>query len=445
MNKVESALQRTTDTKDLIIGAGVVSRTAEMFAKLFPQQTAIIIADLNTWEVAGKAVFASLEAAGIPQEKPFIFTDKELYAEWQHVEKIHEHLKNLDAIAIAVGSGVMNDMTKYASHLLGRKYMCVGTAASMDGYTAYGASITKDGNKQTFDCPAPYGFVMDPVIAADAPKELAASGYADLIAKIPAAADWLLADVTGNEPVDKFAWDLVQDGLREALGDPAAVFAGDVAKTEALSEGLLMSGFAMQAARSSRPASCADHLFSHYLDMTHHTFNGNLQSHGFQVAIGTLTMCAFFDAFIEMDLRDLDVEKCVEAWPSLEEEQQRALDIFKDFVSPRLGYDQITIKYNDKEAVRGQLTLFKKHWPLLKAQYRKQVYPFEKMQECFRKVGAPADPADIGVTRQQLKDMMPFVQLMRWRMNMFDLARRGGFYDELVEKVFGKGGRWEIA
>ena len=93
MNKVESALQRTTDTKDLIIGAGVVSRTAEMFAKLFPGKTAIIVADLNTWEVAGKAVFASLEEAGIPQEKPFIFTDEELYAEWQHVEKLQAHLR----------------------------------------------------------------------------------------------------------------------------------------------------------------------------------------------------------------------------------------------------------------------------------------------------------------------------------------------------------------
>jgi glycerol-1-phosphate dehydrogenase [NAD(P)+] len=145
-----------------------------------------------------------------------------------------------------------------------------------------------------------------------------------------------------------------------------------------------------------------------------------------------------------MDLRTLDVDKCVEAWPSLEEEQQRALDIFKDFVSPKLGYNEITTKYGDKEAVREQLSAFKKHWPLLKATYRKQVYPFEKMQECFRKVGAPADPSDIGVTRQQLKDMLPFVQLMRWRINIFDLARRGGFYDELVEKVFGKGGAWEI-
>jgi glycerol-1-phosphate dehydrogenase [NAD(P)+] len=33
--------------------------------------------------------------------------------------------------------------------------MCVGTAASMDGYTAFGAAITKDGYKQTMTCPAP--------------------------------------------------------------------------------------------------------------------------------------------------------------------------------------------------------------------------------------------------------------------------------------------------
>ena len=68
MTKIESALQRTTDTKDLIIGAGVVSRTAEMFTRLFPGQKAVIVADRNTWEVAGKAVPESylLPASRIP-------------------------------------------------------------------------------------------------------------------------------------------------------------------------------------------------------------------------------------------------------------------------------------------------------------------------------------------------------------------------------------------
>ena len=80
-------------------------------------------------------------------------------------------LKKDRRYSVAVGSGVINDLTKLtAAHRCGRRYMCVGTAASMDGYTAYGASITYQGNKQTFDCPAPYGMALDPRIAAKAPR-----------------------------------------------------------------------------------------------------------------------------------------------------------------------------------------------------------------------------------------------------------------------------------
>ena len=50
----------------------------------------------------------------------------------------------------------------------------VATAASMDGYTAYGASITKDGSKQTFDCPAPRAVVADIDVIRAAPPELTA-------------------------------------------------------------------------------------------------------------------------------------------------------------------------------------------------------------------------------------------------------------------------------
>ena len=65
------------------------------------------------------------------------------------------------AIPVAVGSGTINDLTKLAAHQLGRPYIVVATAASMDGYTAYGASITHQGSKQTFDCPAPLAVIAD--------------------------------------------------------------------------------------------------------------------------------------------------------------------------------------------------------------------------------------------------------------------------------------------
>lgn len=445
MTKTERALERTTDTKDMIIGAGVISRTAEMFEKLFPGQKAVIVADRNTWEVAGKTVAASLENAGVAQEKPFIFTDEDLYAEWRHVESLQAYLRELDAIAIAVGSGVMNDLTKYVSHTLGRKYMCVGTAASMDGYTAYGSSITKDGNKQTFDCPAPYGFVMDPVIAAAAPKELAASGYADLIAKIPAGADWMLADVTGNEAIDQFAWGLVLDGIDEALGDPAAIFKGDVRKTEALAEGLLMSGFAMQAMQSSRPASGTEHQFSHCWDMEDLCFEGKHVSHGFKVGIGTLASTASLEFLLDQDIADLDIDRCVEAWKPWDEMEMEIREVFAGMPGhTERGLKETRGKYVEKEELRRQLEALKAAWPTLKEDIRKQIIPFAQVRENLRLVGAPYEPEHIGVSRERMRKTFSYIPYMRSRYANIDVVYRCGLMPKLMEHLFGKNGIWEV-
>ncbi len=446
MNKIERALQRTTDTKDLVIGPGVVAQTASMFKKLFPGQTAIIIADTNTWEVAGKAVLQSLENAHVPYEEPFIFDDPDLYAEWKFVEQLKAHLSGLDAVAIAVGSGVINDLTKYTSHVLGRKYMCVGTAASMDGYTAYGASITKDGNKQTFSCPAPYGFVMDPVIAAAAPKELAASGYADLIAKIPAGADWMLADAVGAEAIDPFGWDLVQDGLRESLSAPAAVHAGDVEMTEKLSEGLLMSGFAMQAIHSSRPASGTEHQFSHCWDMENLAYpNGKHVSHGFKVGIGTLASTASLEFLLSKDIENIDIDKCVASWKSWPEMEEEIRTVFAGKPGHLArGLEETKGKYVDKEGLRKQLEALKAAWPELKERIREQIIPLSEVYEDLKLVGAPYEPEMICVDRARMRKTFSFIPYMRSRFTNIDIVYRLGLMDELTEKLFGKGGIWEV-
>lgn len=158
MNKVESALSRTTDTKALVIGTDTLPQVAEMFRKLFPDKRALVVADANTWRVAGDDVHKILAGAGVAQDEPYVFTDPKLYAEWAYVGELDTVLAETDAVPVAVGSGVINDLTKLCSSHNGRRYMVVGTAASMDGYTAYGASITKDGNKQTFDCPRRWGW-----------------------------------------------------------------------------------------------------------------------------------------------------------------------------------------------------------------------------------------------------------------------------------------------
>ena len=68
----------------------------------------------------------------------------------------------------------------------------------------------------------------------------------------------------------------------------------------------------------------------------------------------------------------------------------------------------------------------------------------DQMKEAFKIAGAPYEPEHIGITREDIRAMFPKVQLMRWRYNVLDLAKRGRFYDQLVASVFAPGGAWEI-
>lgn len=445
MNKVASALRRTTDTKALVIGAGTLPRTAELFAQLFPGCRALVIADANTWRVAGREVHDNLAEAGIAQDEPHVITDPALYAEWSYVEELDAVLSGTDAIPVAVGSGVINDLVKLCSHHNGRRYLVVGTAASMDGYTAYGASITRDGNKQTFDCPAPLGMVLDPAISAAAPAKMSASGYADLIAKIPAGADWMLSDAVGSEAMDDFAFGLVQEGLREALDDPAGVRAGDVGKVEQLAEGLLLSGFAMQASQSSRPASGAEHQFSHLWDMEHLRYNGASVSHGFKVGIGTLASTAFLEMLLEAPVERLDVERCVAAWRSWAETERDIRAIFDnepEFVAR--GLKETRDKYVGKEGLRVELTRLKTAWPELRERIRRQIIPFAEVHRRLELVGAPCEPEQIGVTRERFRASFRKIPYMRSRYTVIDVAFRCGWMEEWLDRLFGKGGVWEI-
>ena len=434
----------STDTKLFEMGRGASEKAPAVFKQFFPGRKALILADIHTWPALGEKVYDLFLEAGIPVDKHIIM-EEEFHAEWKYVELVDGLLDAApDSVLVSVGSGVINDLCKLSSHHHNQSYLTLPTAASVDGYSSFGASITFEGAKQTFSCPAPVAIVADIDVIAAAPAHMTAAGYADLAAKVPAGAEWMIADFVGKAPLHHDAWHVLQDDLDSFLANPDAVAAGDPDAIADVFEGLTLSGVAMQAARSSRPASCCDHLFSHILDMTEHRYKGKLQSHGFQVAIGTLTMCAVFDELFKQDLSSLDVDACVKAWPTLEQEQERALELFKDFPAPRLGYDEITKKYDGPDVVREQLTKLKAEWPSLKKLLQGQVYSFAKMQDLMRRAGAPSDPSEIGLSREKLHEMFAKVQLMRFRFNVLDLAKRGGFYDAIVEPLFAKGGPFEI-
>ena len=438
---LKRALELARDTRYIAVEEGVRHRTASVVREYFGVMKAIIIADDNTYAAAGKDVEASFVRDGQAQPKRFTF-GSHIYADDRCVQELADALRALDGIPVAVGSGTINDLTKVASRLNGRPYMVVGTAASMDGYSAYGASITTAGSKDTVDCPAPKVVLADLEVIAKAPKVMNAWGYGDLLAKIVAGADWMLADTAGAEAIIPAAWELVQDPLRSWVGSPDAIAANEVGALRHLVYGLLMSGLAMQATLSSRPASGAEHQFSHLWDMQHHTFNGVAPSHGFKVGIGVLASLALQEYLLAMDLERLDIEAAVNAWPSLEQLESRIRTLFDTEALQRRAIDETRGKYVSKDVLRAQLKSVKENWATLQAKVRGQLFPFAELRDMLRRAGCPYDPSQIGISRARLRLSYQQCCFLRRRFTVLDLLQRLGVFDAALDQLFGPGGVW---
>jgi glycerol-1-phosphate dehydrogenase [NAD(P)+] len=442
---LDRALQSATQTRSLRFNRGALRETAALFRREFGDRPALIVADTNTFEAAGKTATDTLSRAGQAIRPPLVFDEPGFHAESPHVQTIENRLTGNDAIPVAVGSGTINDLVKLASHRAGRPYMVVATAASMDGYTAFGASITHQGSKQTFECPAPRAVVADLDVICAAPTELSASGYADLLAKIPAGADWIAAESLGVEPIDPLAWTMVQQPLREWLDSPSDVRAGKPETISHLVAGLLVSGFAMQWTKSSRAASGSEHQFSHLWDMEHHTHLGKSPSHGFKVGIGSLASTALYEELFELPLEELDADRCCSNWLDLEDELRSLRTLFDIPEIADKGCLETRIKHPDRHALKDHLTSLRRVWPELRRKLRRQLVPRGDLRDMLAAAGAPCEPEDIGMPRARLRASYLQAYHIRRRYTVFDLARRAGVLDQCLDRIFGSDGPWPVA
>lgn len=422
MTRIESALKKATDTKSVMIGGGALAALPDMVRGLNKSGPVLMVADANTYAAAGQAARNRLEAAGIPVSEPLVFAGKPvLEADFRRVVEVEAYLRSQAGIPLAVGSGTLNDLTKLAAYRCQRPYLVVATAASVDGYAAYGAAITHDGYKLTDPCPAPAGVLADLDVLAAAPAELTASGYGDLLGKVSAGADWLIADALGVEPIQPAAWDLIQPNLNDWLASPARLAAGDAESVAGLFEGLVLSGLAMQAIQSSRPASGSEHQFSHLWEM-----QGVHASHGFKVGLGSLAMAAFYQKLLEQDFERLDIAALCAAWPSPGQLEQ---DVRLSLASPVLaerGVEESLAKHPTPEQLAIRLRRLQQVWPALRARLSDQVWPVESMQAKLAAAGCPVDPQEIGLDEQRVKQSYSLARRIRRRYTALDLAAETG-------------------
>ena len=119
--RISEALRGASDTQAVVIGSGVIGRVGAVFGDTFGDRPAIVVADGNTWDVAGQAVQERLAAGGRDVREPHVFPAKPtLYADYDNIMRLVGALRDVDATPVAVGSGTLNDIVKRTAHELGR-------------------------------------------------------------------------------------------------------------------------------------------------------------------------------------------------------------------------------------------------------------------------------------------------------------------------------------
>lgn len=267
LNKMLSDLENcpcgkkhTFATKLVDISSGLVDRAGKVLADAgFPKKI-LLVADENTLG-ASAGLIESLNAEGF-ETKKLIFKDMK-YARVETVREVEGLCHDVDAV-LAVGSGSIGDICRVASFETKKRFAIFATAPSMDGFASDSAPIIENNFKNSWYVEQPEIILADTKILAAAPIELKAAGFGDIIAKYIGIVDWKISNVlTGEYYCDAIA-DITMKAIETVVAMSDRLMGNDEEAAAQVMEGLVLSGLAMKLAGTSRPASGAEHVVSHF-------------------------------------------------------------------------------------------------------------------------------------------------------------------------------------
>jgi glycerol-1-phosphate dehydrogenase [NAD(P)+] len=439
---LNEAVKKATITRNVLVAPSALARLPDSVRDVGVKPV-VVIADDNTMDAAGREAVAILNQAGLAVADPIVLeASRRVKPHASTAREIAASVRDRGAIPIAIGSGVINDLTKYASQLAGVPYISVATAASMDGYAASGAALLDDGFKRTLDCAPPVGIVADLDVIVRAPRRMAGWGYGDLAGKIVAGADWKLADALGEEAINPEPFALVQGNVREWLSQPHEISGGSSTAMGSLVNGLLVSGFAMQAHGNSRPASGAEHLISHLWEMEQLTYQGDPAAHGACVGIGTVAILALYEWFLAQDITTETIAGAVDAASSPEQIEAEIVAAFSDEHLAQSARTEMNAKLQGSSRRTERMAVLAARWPVLREELRGFCIPADQMENWLRAAGAPAHPNDLGVSVAKLASEYRRARLIRRRYTILDVLDDLGWLDKGIAALLAEDGFW---
>lgn len=267
--------------REVWMGPKVISKVAEVCKRLGLGKGALIVADPNTFKFAGSGVKFQLEKADFGVDR-IIVNEADLAT----VAEVRKVAQDKVDFFLGVGGGKCIDVAKLASFQEGKPFVSVPTAASHDGIASSRASIKGGKKSASIETHAPIAIVADTLIIKRAPRRLLAAGCGDILSNLTAVRDWQLARRVKGEPYSEYAAMLSLVSYQLVMENAEVIHSGAEESVREVVKALISSSVAMAIAGSSRPASGAEHLFSHALD----AIAPKPALHGEQCGVGTIMM-----------------------------------------------------------------------------------------------------------------------------------------------------------
>lgn len=366
-----------------------------------------VVCDYNTHDALGERVIEALSAQ--KNVKTVNFGDSP-HADMATAKSVIAETSDCDGI-VAVGSGTINDLCKYAAAQQEKPYAVFATAPSMNGYTSVNAAITVDGLKKTLSARGAVGVFMDAEVLAKSPGRLIMSGFGDSICRSTAQTDWYLSHKLFGTPYRSTPYDILKDDEKDLFADPEAIRRRDPDAIMKLSRVLTLSGFGMTICGGSAPASQGEHMISHFMDMLP-SAGWPGAYHGEQIAVTTITSAGIQETLLNGKVPEL----C-------------ASETTRENVDATFGtnlgglcwaeYDPKRVTAQNLDEINHKLTLI---WGDLQRDLAQIHVKSATIRETLAAAGAPTKPAAIGLSNEYYDTATEFARTIRNRFCFLDIA-----------------------
>jgi len=395
----------------IVVAEGALARLAA-----YVPRPALVVMDENTEAVAGARVASELGAQTL-------VLPGELHATEDMAAQVCAQAR---AGLVAVGSGTLTDVVRYAAHTSGLDFVSVPTAASMDGYASSVAAMERNGVKLTLPARAPAAIFADPRIVAAAPVELTRAGIGDLLAKATARVDWLAAHLLYGED-----WRELEPPPEL---DVTAALAGEVEAVTVLLRALIDSGLAMAAIGSSRPASGCEHHASHFWDMLAVRGSRPRALHGLQVGYATgfaMRLQRFaYGGGVELPRRPLPLsdplDVAARAWL-----EQPPPDVLGAIAEKQRMLAAVPASWPDDE----------RRWAAMRARLAPSLQAFDAVAAALREAGIPDyQPGYLGIDDAMLRAGLRYGARLRARYTTVDFLEGQGWIEQVLDEALADAG-----